>query len=108
MRRHRTPPCEGSIYPPPYTQQQHSGAHIGATRLNPTLRHLCVCVCFRATECGMRNGDALLFLGRRHTHFRENMPAELNVVSSLLLHFVDESFDFFDYKLVRQAKDASI
>jgi hypothetical protein len=56
----------------------------------------------------MRNGDALLFLGRRHTHFRENMPAELNVVSSLLLHFVDESFDFFDYKLVRQAKDASI
>lgn len=60
-----------------------------------------------SVECGVRNGDALLFLGRRHIHFRDDMPEELNVVASLLLHFVDKEFDLFDFK-ARQALDASI
>ena len=55
----------------------------------------------------MRNGDALLFLGRLHIHFREDMPAELNTVASLLLHFVDKEMDLHDYKL-RQRQDPSI
>lgn len=55
----------------------------------------------------MKNGDALLFLGRRHVHFRDDMPEELSVVASLLLHFVDKEMDLFDYKL-RQARDSSI
>lgn len=58
-------------------------------------------------ECGIRNGDALLFLGRRHIHFRDDMPEELSVVASLLLHFVDKEMDLFDYKM-RQAADPSI
>lgn len=58
-------------------------------------------------ECGVRNGDALLFLGRRHIHYREDMPPDLNVVASLLLHFVDKEMDLFDYKM-RQAEDPSI
>lgn len=33
-------------------------------------------------ECGIRNGDALLFLGRRHIHYRERMPEELSLVVS--------------------------
>ncbi len=60
-----------------------------------------------SVECGMRNGDALLFLGRLHIHFREDMPAELNTVASLLLHFVDKEMDLHDYKL-RQRQDPSI
>lgn len=60
-----------------------------------------------SVECGMRNGDALLFLGRRHIHFRDEMPEGLDVVASLLLHFVDREMDLFDYK-VRQANDPSI
>jgi hypothetical protein len=58
--------------------------------------------------CGVRNGDALLFMGRRHIHFRETMPDSLSLVTSLLLHFVDANFDFFDYKLIRQKKNPSI
>lgn len=60
-----------------------------------------------SVECGVRNGDALLFLGRRHVHFRDDMPEELNVVASLLLHFVDREMDLFDYKM-RQEADPSI
>lgn len=60
-----------------------------------------------SVECGVRNGDALLFLGRRHIHFRDDMPEELNAVASLLLHFVDREFDLFDFK-ARQAVDPSI
>jgi hypothetical protein len=61
-----------------------------------------------AVQCDINNGDALVFLGRRHTHYRHSMPEELSLVSSLLLHFVDKTFDFFDYKIVRQRNDPSI
>ena len=61
-----------------------------------------------SVKCSMRNGDALVFLGRRHIHYREAMKEDVSLVSSLLLHFVDKSFDFFDYKLTRQAEDPSI
>ncbi len=59
-------------------------------------------------QCDVGTGDALVFLGRRHTHYRLPMPTELSFVASLLLHFVDASFDFFDYKVVRQRADPSI
>jgi hypothetical protein len=62
----------------------------------------------RVLRCDIRTGDALLFLGRRHIHYRETLPEPLRIVASLLLHFVHDGFDFFDYKLVRQARNPSI
>lgn len=56
----------------------------------------------------MLDGDAILFRGRRHVHWRDEMPVSGLSFSSLLLHYVHEHFDWRDFKYVRQAQDPAI
>ncbi len=44
-------------------------------------------------------GDALLFKGRQHNHWRENMHGDLHKYWTLLFHFVPDEFDFVDFKV---------
>jgi len=49
-------------------------------------------------EVRVRTGDALVFMGRQHTHWREPMPADVNKYSSILYHYVDWDFDYIKYR----------
>eukprot|EP01097_Dermamoeba_algensis_P006688 TRINITY_DN4166_c0_g1_i1.p1 TRINITY_DN4166_c0_g1~~TRINITY_DN4166_c0_g1_i1.p1 ORF type:complete len:470 (-),score=91.03 TRINITY_DN4166_c0_g1_i1:116-1525(-) len=49
-------------------------------------------------EVPVRTGDALAFFGRKHTHWRDPMPKDVQKYSSILHHFVDWSFDYIHYK----------
>jgi len=49
-------------------------------------------------EVRVRTGDALAFMGRAHTHWREAMPEDVNKYSSILYHYVDWNFDYIKYK----------
>lgn len=61
-----------------------------------------------SVEVRMLDGDAILFRGRRHVHWRDEMPVSGLSFSSLLLHYVHEHFDWRDFKYVRQAQDPAI
>jgi len=58
-------------------------------------------------EAWLRDGDALIFEGRKHIHMRELMPLKFKAYTSLLLHFVDAKFDFVDF-MIRRRKDQGI
>jgi len=58
-------------------------------------------------EAWLRDGDALIFEGRKHIHMREPMPFKFKAYTSLLLHFVDSKFDFVDF-MNRRRKDGGI
>ena len=53
------------------------------------------------------NGDALLFRGRKHIHWREQLPAHVKRFATILFHFVPKSFDLVEYKQ-RQQKTPGI
>lgn len=58
-----------------------------------------------SVEVRLRAGDAVLFSGRAHTHWRDTLPTTIQRVSSVLNHFVDEAFDFIKF---RQSGEPSI
>lgn len=58
-------------------------------------------------EINLRDGDAIVFRGRRHEHHRHRMPDSMEMFTSLLLHFVDVNFDAGEYK-ARQRQDPTI
>ena len=57
---------------------------------------------------GFSHGDAILFRGRWRIHHRENMPDDVQRLTSFLLHYVPRAFDLHDYKLVRQKADPTL
>ncbi|ETO17811.1 hypothetical protein RFI_19497, partial [Reticulomyxa filosa] len=43
-------------------------------------------------------GDALIFKGRQHIHFRNDMDPKLDTYWTILFHYVPLEFDFVDFK----------
>lgn len=48
-------------------------------------------------------GDAVLFKGRQHIHFRRDMPNGLNDYWSILFHYNPMEFDMRDFKVRSQS-----
>jgi len=58
-----------------------------------------------AVELHQENGDCILFRGRQHIHYRENMPKDTTETLTFLLHYVDGDFDMHEYKVTRAGRD---
>ncbi len=77
-------PGDGEVWPI-YLDSTLTLPPESAWRSKPSKAHI--------IEAYMPVGDAIVFMGRYHTHWREKLPNSLNEAGSILFHYVQTDMD---------------